>query len=334
MKKYIVFLLCLMMILPLVSCELNEDQDTLSQNENTDSDSIEKDNTNNTSTQIPEAEKAMQMYEAAINDEICVIDEHLGKIKLKACRFPSDNLRLDECEILSKAILDMDEDGINEYVIQSETKDHIVLHYYDGKIYSYGFESKSLYRLNTDGTFYWYDIEGFSTEQTIITGLNRITFHGTSVVIEEIYEVTNVFEGEYYTKFYFDGRQVTRGEYLDYYNSNNKTWVQFSPLDISCKYPISSDKACEIASKYWGFESGMDEGAAGTYIIHLIVISEKPNSDTLSYRISWQAESYSHIYDGWECFPPKEVVTYEELLVDAITGECRAYIESDQDGKG
>ena len=46
---------------------------------------------------------------------------------MKDCRFPSNHLRLDECEILNKAILDMDGDGVNEYVIQSEAKDHIVI---------------------------------------------------------------------------------------------------------------------------------------------------------------------------------------------------------------
>ena len=154
MKKYIAFLLCLMMILSLFSCNSKENQPTPLQNENT----------NDTSTQISEAAKAMGMYEAAIKGEICVFDEHLGEVKLKACRFPSDNLRLDECEILSKAILDMDEDGINEYVIQSPDKDHIILHYHDGKVYSYCFDSSNFYNLNTDGSFYW----SYSYESTIV----------------------------------------------------------------------------------------------------------------------------------------------------------------------
>lgn len=70
MRKIIALLLCLMMVLPLVSCKKNEDQNAPSQNENTDptpSDSVEGDSTNdNTATQISEAEKAMEMYEAAL----------------------------------------------------------------------------------------------------------------------------------------------------------------------------------------------------------------------------------------------------------------------------
>ncbi len=331
MKKYIAFLLCLMMILPLISCELNEDQDTLSQNENTDSDSIENDNTNNTSTQISEAEKAMQMYEAAINDEICVIDEHLGEIKLKACRFPSDNLRLDECEILSKAILDMDGDGINEYVIQSETKDHIVLHYYDGKVYSYCFDRNNFYNLNIDGSFYWSDSSEF---ENLIRGLNQITFNGSSLSIKEIYRIKHINPLDYYEKpeFYVDGKQITHEEFLEHRKFG--TLVIFSPLDISCEYPISSEKACEIASGVWGIESGMSEGAAGTRILHKIVILEKPNSDTQGYRISWQWEGYrNHVPDSPYSLPPESVVAYKELFVDAITGECREYIDTEPDGK-
>ena len=191
MKKYITFLLCLMMILSLASCELNEDQDALSRNENTNSDSIENDNTNNnTSTQISDAEKVMQMYEAAIKGEICVFDERSGEIKLKYCRFPNNNLRLGECEILNKAILDMDGDGINEYVIQSETKDHIVLHYNNGKVYSYCFDRSNFYNLNTDGSFYWTDDWSNDAYGGIwVRGLNQIVFDGSSLSIKEIYRI-------------------------------------------------------------------------------------------------------------------------------------------------
>lgn len=157
MKKHVIFLLCLIMALSLFSCELNEKQDDPSSNENTGSYDVTDDSTHDHIISPSEAEIAMKMYEAAINDEICVVDEHLGEIKLKECQFPSDNLRLAECEILNKAILDMDGDGINEYIIQSEAKDHIVLRYYNGKVYSYCFDSSHFYNLNTDGSFYWID---------------------------------------------------------------------------------------------------------------------------------------------------------------------------------
>ena len=333
MKKYFAFLLCLMMILSLVSCKLNEDQDTLSQNENTNSDSIENDNTNNnTSTQISDAEKAMEMYEAAIKGEICVVDGFLGEVKLEDCRFLSNNLRLGECEILSKAILDMDGDGINEYVIQSETKDHIVLHYYNGKVYSYCFDRSNFFNLNTDGSYYWTDNWGNDAYGGIwVRGLNQITFNGSSLSIKEIYRIKKIDIDSESHEFYVDGKQITRREFLD--NHKSGTLVIFSPLDISCEYPISSEKAYELASNHWGFESGSSEGAAGTRIVNRIVILEKPNSDTLSYRICWQLEGYdNHVPDSPYSLPPCSVIPYEEIIVDAITGECREYIDIEPDG--
>ena len=180
--------MCLVLILSLISCQFTENQDDLSSNENTDSSDSNHDSTNDLSSNentgssdlnndstsdnntilAYENEIAMKTYEAAINDEICVVDESLREINLKDCRFPSDNLRLGECEILYKAILDMDGDGINEYIIQSEAKDHIVLHYHDGKVYSYCFDSKSFFNLNTDGSFYWidsYEIDNCTREE-------------------------------------------------------------------------------------------------------------------------------------------------------------------------
>ena len=279
-----------------------------------------------------EAEIAMEMYEAAIRGEICVTDKDLGEIKLKDCRFSSNDLSLGECDILSKAILDMDSDGINEYVIQSPDKDHIVLHYYGGKVFSYCFDKNNFYNLYADGSFYWSD--SYESENWT-HGLNQITFDGSSLSIKEIYRIKHITPFDFYEnlEFYVDGKHIKREEFLDYHKS--EILVIFSPLDISCEYPISSEKACEIASNYWGIESGMSEGAAGTRILHKIVILEKPNSDTQGYRISWQWEGYrNHVPDPPYSLPPKNVIIHKELIVDAITGECREYVDSVPNGKG
>ena len=304
MKRCIAFLLCIIITILLLSCNSNKEQNTPT-DENI----------------LKENDIAMQMYEAAIGDEICVIDERLGETKLKDCHFPSDNLRLGECEILNKAILDIDGDGINEYVIQSETKDHIVLRYYNGKVYSYCFDRSNFYNLSTNGSFYWSD--SYESENWA-HGLNRITFNESSLSIKEIYRIKHIRPVDFYEdlEFYVDGRQITRGEFLDYHKSG--TVVIFSPLDISCEYPISSEKAYELASNYWEIESGMSEGAAGTLIVHKIVISEKPNSDRPSYHIYWQTEGYrNHVPDSSYSLSPKFVVSYKELFVNAFTGEVR-----------
>ena len=172
MKKQIAFLLCLLMILSLFSCESNEDL-------------AEPLSSDNITSHLSEAEIAMEMYEAAIKGEIRVFDELLGEGKLEDCLFLSSNLLLGECEILSKAILDIDGDGINEYVIQSEENDHILLHYYNGKVYSYSFDRSNFYNLNTDGSFYWADNWSNDAEGEIsVHGLNRVTFNGSSLNVK------------------------------------------------------------------------------------------------------------------------------------------------------
>ena len=332
MKKYIAFLLGLLIILSLFSCESNKDQDDLLLDNNSGSLDID-DSTNDDNVTPPptEADIAMERYAAAINNEICVVDEHLGDIKLKDCRFLSDNLRIEECEILNKVILDMDSDGINEYVIQSPTKDHIVLHYYNGKVYSYSFDNSNFYNLNTDGSFYWID----SYETTNCTrGLNQIEFDGSSLRIKEIYKIKQTSIYDYLAcEYYVDGKQITSADFSNSDIHKHKIGVTFTPLDISCDYPITSEKAYELASNYWEIENGMNEGAAGSRILYTIVILEKPDSDTPSYRICLQTEEYrNHVPDWWYSLPPVNVKLDKEIYVDAITGECREYVELDSRG--
>ena len=331
MKKYIAFLLCLIMILSLISCNFNDDKDDLSSNENGGVSDVNDGNTNddNVNPSISEAEKAMQMYEAAINDKICVIDEHLGEIKLKACRFPSNNARIDECKLLAKAILDLDQDGVNEYVIKSPDNDCIVLHYYDDKVYSYGFGISNFYNLNTDGTFYWKDS---SVAGNCEVGLNKIIFEGETLTIKNIYSI------QYLTAeidaYYMGGESVTRGEFLSYYNYNPKTRMSFSPFELTCSYPITANQAWNLANTYWNDADCREEGAAGTTIISKVVLLDTPNSDTNYYRIALQLEYSSHVYDGWESNSPHEIRIYKQLLVNASTGKIREYVETEVDGKG
>ena len=318
MKKLVAASLCLLMLLPLFACGVEHTKNS----ENADSDAS-SDEATTTPTQKTQSEIAMEEFTAAIHDEVHIFDRDLGEIKLSDCVFPSNHLRLGDCEILSKAILDMDGDGINEYVIQSEAKDHIVLRYYDGKVYSYCFDSKSFYNLNTDGSFYW--IDSYESENCT-RGLNQIAFDGSSLRIQEIYRIKQTSSYDYDDndhEYYVNGKQITRQEFLNDDGYTSKTGAIFSPLDISCEYPISSEKACELTSKHWKFESGSTDGTAGTLYVNRIVILEKPNSDAQRYRIGWQAEGYtSHVADSCFAQPPKSVTIHKELFVDAITGEC------------
>ena len=148
MKKYISLFLCLIMIISLLSCNA----------ENTNDADVSDNNATDTNTPTPpddntESKTAMEMYEAAINGEICVFDEHMGKIKLKNLEFSSNGTRLDESKLLMKAILDIDQDGVSEYVIKSPDDDYIILHCYNGKVYSYSLDIGDYCNFNTDGTF-------------------------------------------------------------------------------------------------------------------------------------------------------------------------------------
>ncbi|MBE6553075.1 MAG: hypothetical protein E7666_01905 [Ruminococcaceae bacterium] len=361
MKKLVAVLMCLWMVLSLFSCRIKHpnDNETDTTGDGTGDQECEETITPGDGTSDQECEETItpgdgtsdqaceepvppgdpspslndigtQMFEAAIRDEIGVFDERLGEIKLKDSRFPSDNIRLGECEILTKAILDVDGDGIREYMIRSEANDSILLRYYNGKVYSYCFDSKRFFNLNTDGSFYWVDSYDLCD---CTRGCSQIVFDGSSIGIKEIYRIKQTSPYDYGDgdhTYFVEGNLTTREEFMDYYDSNcrDQEVAIFSPLDISCAYPVSSEEACEIASRYWGFKSGTEDGAAGSLYLLKIVILEKPNRDTQGYRVGYQWERYStHVIDSCYAQPPSSVTVYKELIVDAFTGTVRDYVE-------
>lgn len=313
MKKIVAVFVCLMMVLSLFSCRTNDrnDEETVT--------------TNDIPTSLNDI--AIQMYEAAICDEICVIDEYLGEIKLKSCRIPSDNTRLDECKLLTKAILDLDGDGVDEYVIKASDHDHIVLHYYNGKVYSYGFY---INRLNADGTFYWSDASVAGDWQG---GLDKIIFEGETLTTKNIYRieypeqsVINYYETEGY-EFYINGEAVTESEFFDF--DRYRTNMVFTPFEWSSSYPITAEQAWNLANAYWNNIDGSREGAAGTLVVYKVVLFDVPITNTDHYHIALQAEIFSNFDIRRDCNLPNEIRLYEQLLVNAFTGECREYIETE-----
>ena len=332
MKRYIALLLCLVMTILMFSCDVTEknksaESSTALEPDN-DATSENDENNENNNSNLSESERVMKMYEAAIAGEIAVIDSDLGEIKLSDCAFKSDNLRLGDCVSLSKVILDMDGDGINEYVIQSPQRDHIILHYFDGKIYSYSFDFKNLFRLNTDGTFYWY----FTESNLPTVGLSQVTFDDSSIVIKEIYRLKDIWERA--EEYYLYGNQVTWEEYMDYYHNNSKRWAQFTPFEFSPQYPINAETAWNIANDYLGKPDGEYDVATGTRIVYKVVLTQKPTVDSENYRIVLHEYHFTHWLDGWQANEPKPTYVLEELVVNAITGACREYKEPIPDGKG
>ena len=300
MKKYLAFLLCLMTILSLISC-------------------------NNTGTQIPDAEKAMQMYEAAINDEICVFDEHLGEIKLESLRFTSNGASLAECKLLMKAISDIDQDGVGEYVIKSPENDYIILRYYNGKVYSYRLEVSEFYKVNTDGTFYWYDS---SETEEWACGLNKVVFDGETLNVKSLYSLQYSKNPTKY-EYFVEGETVTEEDYYDYRNQNIcHEGMNFSQFELKCSYPITAEQAWNLANTYWDNQDGSADAGAGTTWITRIVLTDTPNSDFDYYRVALQEEWNSGGgQEGHECMPPYNVQLKAQIFVNAFTGEILSQAE-------
>ena len=75
MKKYIAFLLCLITILSLVSCDFNNNQDDLSSSENGGLSDLNNNITNddNITPSVSENERAMQAYEAVLENKIKIL---------------------------------------------------------------------------------------------------------------------------------------------------------------------------------------------------------------------------------------------------------------------
>ncbi len=314
MKKYIAFLLCLIVVLSLFSCKSNQNQDTLPPNENTDSsDILEDDGTNNNTTiQLSEAERAMEMYEAAINDEICVFDEHLGETKLKACRFPSNNLKLEESIIYRKAIFDVDQDGINEYIITAYSHDSIVLHYYDGKVYSFALEFEEFNNLKTDGSFLWNGpyIKGFFD-----SGAKKLMFEGSKIKFEDIFKT--IYDENQTAKHYIGNKSVTYDEITEYKEEFTADFVEYTPFDAPWHKAITEEEAVRVASEYWNIKDGdLDEETGFPYAII------PKHSDTANYHIalSWLVEGTHYS-------------TIEIIEINAFTREIIAPTY-EPDGKG
>ena len=308
MKKIIALLLCLMMVLPLVSCEKNEDPNAPSQNENTDptpSDSVEGDSTNdNPATQISEAEKAMEMYEAALRNEIAVFETDSRVFNyLMNCKRPYDRIPLSDLVSLRYAYTDLDGDTVPELVI--DCGDTLILRYYEGTVYVYPFTFRNMYQLNTDGSYPW-NHTGLNFEY----GESQIFFEDAKICSRKLWRIVN--DGTD-AEYYIDGKQVTQEEILKYIEDNPKTRIEFSPLEVSWLNKISRAAAVSLAQEYWASFYTEDKG-------NIIV----PGDNSLAPSHVYVVLMRRFVSDHWS--------TIDEIWIDKNTGE--AIIPYVPDGKG
>ena len=351
MKKYIAFLLCLITLSSLFSCNVDKENYTDSSTDNTtdkeqnstqSSDNTATDNNadtdnntttnNNTPVDEPIFERSeehyisMRAYAAVIKGETCVIDERLGEIKLKDYLFPSNNTRLEECNLLEKAVLDVDGDGVGEFVIKSPDQEYIILRYYNGDVYSYCLDSCDYYKFNTDGTFYWAISPDTSAMEC---GLSKITFDGESLNVRSLYSLKDPMQCEYFV----DGKAVTAKEYHNYRDGFRTGAMDFSYLDLTPLYPINSEQAWNLANDYWDNQDGSRDYGVGNVWTNRIVLIDIPSSDTDYYRVSLQQERYSRAQEGYECMPPSSIREIDQILINAYTGEITTPEEIAANGK-
>lgn len=260
-----------------------------------------------------EAELIEEIYASALNNETKVYEVDTGEYKfLKACKTPYNQIRLSEVENLKYGYADLDGDGIGEPVI--DCGDTIILRYYDGCVYSYSFTFRQMYYLKTDGSYAWNH-----TGQDFEYGEYQIYFEGAELKQKELYRIVN--DGEPDVEYYIEGKQVSQEELIKYIEENPKTSIEYSPIDKSWYYRISSEEAYDLAIKYWRIKDEWD-GACGSTIKTKVVVEDVPQGDDVYYHILKVHEYYNHWMEGWETRPPYNICLGGELLIDATTGEC------------
>lgn len=105
------------------------------------------------------------------------------------------------------AVVDVDGDGEVEVLIRNSYGTTLLRHC-NGIVYAYGFSVQAMYRLNTDGTYYW------NTNAGNTYGCDLLRFDGKTFVSKELHRVENDGTGQ--AKFFIEGVEVTEKAFQDY----------------------------------------------------------------------------------------------------------------------
>ncbi len=311
MKKLIAVFLCLLMVLALFSCdgkipsEKEESQTTESgENQNKGSGNHSSDKSSS-KDKLSQQKLAEQAYEAVLKNELPIIQENGQKIYLQECVFIGGYTRLDEVEALQKAVIDMDGDGIDEFLIR-ESGYHgavILFRYYEGDVYSFTFDGDAMFSIKTDGSFRWEYYNSYDRRNE--EGESHIVFDGANLILCENWRIEN------YSKYFINGEQVTEEE-LDEHLFTSKTELEYNVFVLD-RSTWDVGKALAYASEHWGISDGDFEAETG-------------------YRYRLIAEYYQGNYRVFlkKLVKNQSYITVDEILVDISTGE----ILPTPDGKG
>lgn len=127
------------------------------------------------------------------------------------------------------AVLDVDGDGEVEALVRNGYGTTL-LRLYNDIVYGYNFSVQGMYRLNSDGTYYW------STNANIHSyGCSLLRFDGKSRAFEELDRVEN--DGTEQVKYYLAGAEVSKAVYEEYVSrQDSKTEVIWHQL---AEYPAT-----------------------------------------------------------------------------------------------
>ena len=269
---------------------------------------------------------ARQAYLDALEGRIKVYNTTTNEqIYLRDCKTPYMQAPLSDVADLGYAQVDLDGDGVQEFVI--ECGDTLILRYYEGTVYLYEFTFRNLYYLNANGTYSW-NHNGVDFEY----GEKRIAFDGTKLASKELWRIVN--DGEPNAEYYIDIQRVTKEELLRHIDKTPKTErLEFAPLTLPIERKITPEQAWKIANAHWRDAEGRTDGACGTILTARVFLQADPYDDIGDYHFVLLSEHRHSFGDVEGCSDVCHVSINKHVLVDAITGECKPYVEYRYDGK-
>jgi hypothetical protein len=301
MKKTIAFLLCLFITVALISCNYNDGNNTDPSVDDPADTTLVSPDDHTTEQEKDTAEQpfanesfqnqlALQAYGKAIRNEIPVYYTLLysdmpGETYFEMIR------RLEKGIPTGQTLIDMDKDGIKELIL---SYDHffIFLCFKNDKVYGSDVKLDSMNTIYTDGSFSWSnydDIFGYEC------GISRVSF------VNGIKKVEELCRAENHSKFFISGVRVTKDQYDNYLEENEKIPVVFTDFDMTFLdgnelFDNNELKAIKIASEYWGIEDGDFDPERG--LRYRVICKRK--IDERWYEVSLYHFVYNSYYEHLE----------------------------------
>lgn len=303
MKKTIAFLLCLFLCLSLLSCdtETSSQGDDSNPQQTSGGDNVASKGHKHTSSDddLTENEIAKKAYEAVIQNKTTIYYSPNNSSEPKSVYFKDVLNYSNFGASLMHAVIDMDQDGIDEMVIKNATSSEktFILHYENATVYGFSFNTSAMRNIYTDGSFSWSYYYGADGGEY---GKSRISFVNGKIKFEELSRI------EGYYKYFLNGKEVTEDKF---YNSpiqtEEKTLVEFTPIN---PYLTQEGQALRIASAHWGIKDGDFDAETG-YRYNFTVYKDGDKY----YRVCMYWFVNNSYYEHLEC-----------LWVDIDSGEITA----------